>query len=388
MSDWRIPLTDLDYGEKEFSAVQRVLESKWLSLGPEVQQFESEFAEFLGVAHAVAVTSATAALHLAYVALGIEPGDEIVQPALNFVAAANMTVAAGATPVFADIVSHQEPTIDPGEVERLVTSKTRAVVAMHYGGSLSRMSELREVCRAHRLSLIEDACHAIGARYESGVSPDLDEQMAGSLGDAAAFSFFSNKNLATGEGGMFVTNREEIAERARKLRSHGMTSLTWDRHRGHASTYDVSVHGYNYRLDELHAALGRVQLAKLLQNNARRRYLQSLYRKELEGLDGWIVPFGDCQGEPTGHLMVVVAPSHQLRMRAAGALREAGIQTSLHYPCIVDFAAFEAFRESRVPRSRDFSSRALSLPIFPTMTDQQVQEVCSALRAAVSFFER
>ncbi len=179
MSDWRIPLSDLDYGEEEKEAVLRVLASKWLTMGPEVQAFEREFAEFLGVKHALAVANATAALHLAYLALGLGPGDEVIQPALNFVAAANMTVAVGAAPVFADIVGLDEPTIDPQDIERKITPRTKAVVVMHYGGYLCRMSEISDLCRRRGLALIEDACHAVGARYLNPADSTLHNRMAG-----------------------------------------------------------------------------------------------------------------------------------------------------------------------------------------------------------------
>src|SRR5262245_58168905 len=189
------------------AAVQRVVLSKWLSMGAEVQAFEKEFATMQAVRHALAVANGTAGLHLAFLALGLGPGDEIIQPALNFVATANMTTAVGTTPVFADIVDLSEPTIDPGHVERLITPRTKAVVAMHYGGNMCRMVELTELCRNRGLALIEDACHAVGARfYDAGGRPPHG-MMAGSIGDISAFSFFANKNIASGEGGMVVTNQ-------------------------------------------------------------------------------------------------------------------------------------------------------------------------------------
>src|SRR5262245_34326568 len=156
--------------------------------------------------------------------------------------------------------------------------------------------------------------------------------MAGTLGDIGCFSFFSNKNLATGEGGMVVTNRDDLAEKLRLLRSHGMTTLTWDRHRGHASAYDVALHGFNYRLDEIRAALGRAQLKKLERNNQLRRRLDSVYRENLAALPGWVIPFGGDAGCGSYHLMVAVASDGQTRDRVAKGLKEVGIQTSMHYP--------------------------------------------------------
>lgn len=372
LSDWRVPLTDLDYGREEEEAVLRVVRGKWLSMGREVREFEREFAASLGVKHAVAVSSATAALHLSLLALGIGPGDEVLQPAINFVAAANMTLAVGATPVFCDVVSLTEPTISPEAIERAVSARAKAIVAMHYGGYPARISAIQSICRRYGLALIEDACHGVGAAYLAGA-------IIGSVGDTACFSFFSNKNLATGEGGMVVTHRDDLAERMRLLRSHGMTSLTWDRHRGHAASYDVVVNGYNYRLDDLHAALGRAQLAKLRGNNSRRRRLVELYRERLRHLPGWTVPFAGFRGDTAAHLMVLVAPDAAVRKQAADLLRGRRIQSSLHYPCIADCQAFKPYAAADLPHSRQYAARTITLPLYPTMHAASVGEICDSL---------
>ena len=377
--EWKIPLSDLDYGPEEEAAVMEVLRGRWLTMGEEVEAFEAEFAGYLRAKHAVAVANGTAALHLAFLALGIGPGAEIVQPAINFVAAANITVACGAKPVFADIAGVAEPAIDPEAVARQVTPATRAVVVMHYGGYPCRMAEIREICRSRGLALIEDACHAVGALYLDPLERPPHSRMAGNAGDIGCFSFFSNKNLAVGEGGMVVTNNDDLAQKVRRLRSHGMTTLTWDRHRGHASTYDVASHGYNYRLDEIRAALGRVQLRKLDENNLRRRELVELYRNRLSGLPGWIIPFNTYAGSSACHLMVAVAPDEAARARALAALGQARIQTSLHYPCIPDFTAFTPFRQDGLERSRAFAARAITLPLYPGMTGEQVEIVCEVI---------
>ena len=382
MFKWKIPLSDIDFGAEEEAAVLRVLHSKWLSMGPEVEAFEREFAAFVGSKHAVAVSSATAAVHLAYLALELKPGDEIIQPALNFVAAANMTVAVGAVPVFADIMSLEEPTLDPAAVERRITPRTRAVVVMHYGGYLCRMAELRALCQHYQVALIEDACHAVGARYRSSDQRPPHGLLAGNLGDVGCFSFFSNKNLATGEGGMVVTNHDELAQRLRRLRSHGMTLLTWDRQKGHASSYDVVQNGYNYRLDEIRAALGRCQLEKLTRNNARRKHLVALYRQLLANVEDLLIPFAHESGDSAYHLMVAVAATEEERTRLAAALRDAAIQTSLHYPSVPDFEAFRPFATGDIEKTRSFSRRTITLPLFPTMKSAEVEEVCACLEAS------
>jgi dTDP-4-amino-4,6-dideoxygalactose transaminase len=377
MSEWRIPLGALNYGREEEDAILRVLRSGWISMGPEVQAFEQEVAEFQRTDHAFAVANGTAALHLALLAIGINRGDEIIQPALNFVAAANMTTAMGATPVFADIISIDEPTIDPTNVEQLITARAKAVIVMHYGGHLCRMRELLGICRQNNLYLIEDACHAIGAAYD-------EVGMAGSIGDIGTFSFFSNKNLATGEGGMVVTGRDDLADRIRLLRSHGMSTLTWDRHKGHANAYDVSVHGYNYRLDEIHAALGREQLKKLYAANHRRGELTRLYESLICNLPGWKIPFTNRNGDSAFHLMPVVAPHAAARDQAVQSLRRDRIQTSLHYPCITGFSAFSEYKDASVQRSQEFARQVITLPLHPKMEKSSVEQVASALLRAAN----
>ena len=379
LSEWKIPLSDLDYGAEEEAAVVRVLRNNWLSMGPEVQAFEKEFAELLGVKHAIAVANGTAALHLSYLALGLGSGDEIIQPALNFVAAANMTVAVGASPVFADILSLEEPTIDPSEIERQITPRTKAIVVMHYGGYPCRMADILAICQRHGLALIEDACHAPGVHFLDPQERTPHGKMVGNLGDVACFSFFSNKNLASGEGGMVTTNRDDLAERLRLLRSHGMTTLTWDRYKGHASSYDVVLNGYNYRFDEIHAALGRVQLRKLLSRNEHRRNLLSLYHKKLISLSDWILPFASYTGETAGHLMIAVAPTPESRKYVVSKLHEDGVQTSMHYPCVPDFSEFRRWRTDVLPISRTFAKRAMSLPLFPNLQETEVNSVCQVI---------
>jgi dTDP-4-amino-4,6-dideoxygalactose transaminase len=382
--EWRIPLSDLAYGPEEEVAVQRVLRRRWLSMGPEVEAFEREAATLLATRHALAVANGTAALHLALLALELQPGDEVIQPAINFVAAANMTVAVGAGPVFADIIGLDEPTIDPMAIERQITSRTRAVVVMHYGGYPCRMAEIAELCRRHRLALIEDACHAIGARFIDPEGRPPHGRMVGQIGDVSAFSFFSNKNLATGEGGLLTTDRDDLAARVRWRRSHGMTTLTWQRHRGHAGSYDVVGHGYNYRFDDLRAALGRAQLAKLDANNRRRAELVMHYREGLAALPGWTIPFAGWQGSSACHLMTAVAPDAEARQEMATALKAGGVQTSLHYPCIPDFAVFRPTARHDLPLSRAFASRVLTLPLYPALTFRQVEEICAGLRTATT----
>jgi dTDP-4-amino-4,6-dideoxygalactose transaminase len=382
---WRVPLSDIDYDEAEEAAALRVLRSRWLTLGPEVERFEQAFASMVGVQHAIAVTNATAALHLALLGVGVQAGDEVVQPALNFVAAANMTRLVGAEPIFADIIDLTEPTIDPVDVERKLTPKTKAVIAMHYAGYPARMAELARICAAKGIALIEDACHAVGGRYYCP-GDALHDRVVGDLGDVAAFSFFGNKNLVTGEGGMLTTRSDEIAACVRSRRSHGMTTLTLDRHLGRAFSYDVTEFGFNYRPTELVGALGSAQLEKLGDLNEKRRAVAAGSRKRLsELLPEIVIPFAACPGiaETTCHIFPILLPADIDRSQTMQAMKERGVETSIHYRSIDSFSAYADSGTHNVRKTEDFSRRTLTLPLYPKMVGSDVDYVCESLAWAL-----
>jgi len=320
---WRVPLADLNYGPEEEKAVMDVLQGRWLTMGSVAQEFEQEFAALLGVKHAVALSNATVALHLACLAFDIGPGDEVIAPSLTFVATTNAILYTGAQVRFADVLGPRALTISPDEIEKQITPRTKAIMLMHYAGYPCHLEKIVEIANHNELAIIEDAAHAPGA--------SLQGRSLGTWGDVGCFSFFSNKNLATGEGGMLVTNRDEIAEKVRLLRSHGMTSLTWDRHRGHAYSYDVVDLGYNYRIDEIRSALGLVQLSKLKQGNARRKIITECY---WEAFDSTCLelPFCDSVGESSYHIFPILLPKSVDRKGFIDQMRDAGIQTSIHYP--------------------------------------------------------
>ena len=380
--NWRIALSALDYGPEEDAAVRRVMESRWLSMGPEVAAFEQEFAATVGAKHAIAVSNATTALHLALRAVGVGSGDEVIQPALNFVATANMTVATGARPAFADIVALDEPTIDPARIAELISPRTKAVVVMHYGGYPCRMAQIVQLCASRNLALIEDACHAPAVEYGNECKAPPHGRQVGRLGDIACFSFFGNKNIATGEGGMITTDRDDLATTVHRLRSHGMTTLTWDRHRGHASSYDVVQYGYNYRMDEIRAALGRAQLARLAAGNARRRQLTKLYHQLLEDVADVVMPFKNWKWDHAGHLMPLLARDAQHRASIVEALKSKLIQTSLHYPPIANFSAFREFADTPLAITQEFGTRVMTLPLHPRLTEAEVASIVDVIKAA------
>jgi dTDP-4-amino-4,6-dideoxygalactose transaminase len=371
---WSVPLADVTVRPELSDAAAEVVASGWWSMGPKVAEFEAAFAEALGIPHALAVANGTAALHLALLSLDCGPGDEVVLPSLTFVAAANTIRRVGATPVFCDIVGDGDLNLAPADLERAVSSRTRAILVLHYGGFPCDMAAVLEIARSNDLRVIEDSAHAPGSRW--------DGQPCGAIGDVGCFSFFSNKNLPIGEGGMVTTADDDLADRLRLLRSHGMTTLTWDRERGHASTYDVVEPGLNYRLDEIRAAMGLVQLQFLPEENAARGRLARLYGEALDGADGYRMAFADRLGSEASahHLAVALVPENAERDAIRARLAELRIQTSVHYPPIHGFSAYRGLEPSRpLPRTDEAAARILTLPLFGRMTDEQLGSVVDAL---------
>lgn len=382
---WRIPLTDVTLGEEEALAAADVVRSGWVTQGERVQAFEREFAEMVGVPHAVAVNNCTVGLELAYLAAGVGPGDEVVVPALTFVATANAAVRLGATPVFADITSDDDLCADPADIAAKATLRTRAVVVVHYAGWAADVASVRAALAAKGLAhvaVVEDCAHAPGAY---GRAPQGDRR-CGALGAVGAFSFFSNKNMTTGEGGMVTTADDALASTLRLARSHGMTTSSWDRHRGHAFSYDVARVGTNARMDEIRAAVGRVQLGRLAGANARRREVAEVYREALarEPIEGLGAPFSEGRyGEGAHHLFVVLLPAGCDRRAVMAAMREDQIQTSIHYPPTHRFSAYAGHR-ARLPRTDAVAARILTLPLGPAMSRDDVFAVLASLRRAIA----
>ena len=373
--DWKVPLADLDFGEEEEAAVLKVLRSRWLTMGESTQEFENKFATFLGAKHAFALSNATEALHLACLALGIGVGDEVIIPSLTFVATANAVLYTGARVRFADILGVHDLTISPQDIENQISPQTKAIMVMHYGGFPCQMQAIKEIAQKHDLYIIEDNAHAPGA--------SLNEIMLGTWGDVGCFSFFSNKNLAVGEGGMLVTNRDDVAEKVRRLRSHGMTSLTWDRHKGHAYSYDVVELGYNYRIDEMRSALGIVQLQKLTSNNAKREQITRRYRQVLSNT-GIGLPFCDVIGKPAYHIFPVLLPEGVDRKLFIEKMKEYRIQTSIHYPPIHTFQYYrQHYPGISLAMTEAAAKQEVTLPLFPTMSAEDVDLVVSAVCASL-----
>jgi len=372
--EWKISLSDIDMGEEEIEEVTKVLRSKWLSMGPVTKIFEEEFAKYLGVKHAFGVSSGTAALHIAHEVLGIKQGDEVIVPSLTFVATANSILYCGAKPVFADIRSLDDFNITPDDILEKITDKTKAIAIVHYGGYPSDMKAIKEIAEDHNLKVVEDVAHSPGAEYKG--------KKCGTIGDVGCFSFFANKNLVTGEGGMIVTNDDALAEKVRIMRSHGMTTLTWDRHKGHAHSYDVVDIGFNYRINEMASALGLVQLKKLDENNEKRRKIVEEYRKRLEDVSGIFVPFKDHKEKSSCHIFPILLSEDILRNEFIDKLKEEGIQTSIHYPPIHLFTYYQnmfGFKAGMLPKTEFVGEHEVTLPLHPLIDEENVEYVINCI---------
>ena len=371
-SDKMIELSSPILGEEEKRVLNDVIDSGWLTMGERVAGFEKAFALSHGVDDAVAVNSCTAALHLALKALDIGPGDEVMVPSLTFVATVNAVLYVGATPLFVDIKNLDTPHISLDDAQAQCSAKTKAVIVMHYGGYPVNVSAWRLLCDENGLLMIEDAAHAPGV---GGV---------GRVSDAAAFSFFTNKNMSTAEGGMILSPRASVLKRLRHLRAHGMSTDTVTRHRGHAYSYDVSMLGYNYRMDELRAAMGIVQLKRLEDWNKKRYALSKYYRRLLnDQIPGAVVPFNAVH-ETAAHLMPVLLPAGVNRKRIMDCLRHDGIQVSIHYPCVHRFTYYrQRFPDVYLPKTEEFCDRELTLPLHPSLTENDADRVVESLRKAI-----
>jgi dTDP-4-amino-4,6-dideoxygalactose transaminase len=378
MVKWQYPLSDIDLGTEEEKEVLKVLRSKWLSTGPVTERFEKVFSDYLGGGFALAVSNGTAALHLALTCMDLKRGDEVILPSLTFVATANAVLYVGGKPVFADIVSTEDLNISPQDVGKKVSKRTKAILVMHYGGYPCDMEPILTQARQRHLHVIEDAAHAPGAEYHG--------EKCGAIGEIGCFSFFSNKNLVTGEGGMVFTRNGAFAERMRRMRSHGMKALSWDKYRGHLSSYEISDLGYNYRTTEVQSALGLVQLKKLVRNNLRRKKLVEVYRKELKGIEEITTPFSPYSDHPSYHLLPILIDPHLDRERVMEGLRHDGIQTSIHYPPVHLFSLYRkrfGYQKGMLPKTEEVSRREVTLPLHPRMDVKDVKWIVGKLRDAV-----
>lgn len=363
--EYKIPLFDLSFDEAEEKAVLDTLRSKWISMGPKTNEFESKFASKLKVVHAVALSNCTVSLHLAMKLIGIKDGDEVICPSLTFVATVNAIRYVNAIPIFADIKSYADLTIDPVDIEKKITAKTKAIVVMHYGGFACDMDAIIATANKYNLKVIEDACHGPLSEYNG--------KKLGTIGDIGCFSFFSNKNISTGEGGMLVTHNSEYFERAKLLRSHGMTSLSYERSKGHSTSYDVIDLGYNYRMDDIRASIGIVQLDKLETDLRKRAEVRKMYIQELSKIDDIIIPFKDYRVFSSNYIFPIILKNSNFEKRDAirNKLAEARIQTSVHYPAVHRFLIYEDFYKE-LPNTDYVANNLITLPMYSKITEDEI----------------
>lgn len=370
---YKIPLFDLNFDEKEEKAVTEVIRSGWISSGPRTQALEKKFATMMGAERAVALTNCTVSLHLAMNLIGIQAGDEVICPSLTFVATCNAIRYVNAIPVFADLKSVSDLCMDPDDIERKITPRTKAIVVMHFGGFPCQMDRIMELAGRHGLKVIEDACHGPLSEYKG--------KKLGTIGDIGCFSFFSNKNISTGEGGMLITGNEDYADRAKLLRSHGMTSMSYERSTGHSTSYDVVDLGYNYRMDDIRSSIGLVQLDKLQADINRRAEIRSYYLDSLKDVEGITIPFAGSDEKVSNYIFTFVLDNSTVdkRDQVRNRLAEAGIQTSVHYPAVHRFSIFREF-SCDLPLTEYVTDNLITLPMYSSLSEDDIDYIVSNLK--------
>jgi dTDP-4-amino-4,6-dideoxygalactose transaminase len=383
MKEQAIPFHRPSIGPEELEAVRLVLESKWLATGPVTVKFEQEFAAFVGAKYAIAVNSCTAALHLALDAIGLKPGDEVLLPTYTFAATGEVVTYFGARPVLCDSVRGGF-NIDPTDITRRITPKTRAIIAVHIAGEPSDLEALRRIADEHSLYLIEDAAHALPATYAG--------QKIGSISDLTAFSFYATKTITTGEGGMLTTNNPEYAKKASVMRLHGINGDAWKRYTSEGSWYyEVIAAGLKANMPDILAALGSAQLKKADTFHQRRCQIAQTYIlrfSQVEGLE--LPPLGPLDSTHSWHLFILRTKSGSFdlgRNDLIQQLKQEGIGTSVHFIPLHLHPYYRdqyGYKPGDFPCAEDAYSRCLSLPIYPDMTDENVATVIDAVERCAS----
>jgi dTDP-4-amino-4,6-dideoxygalactose transaminase len=374
---YKIPLFNLNFDGKEAQAAYDTIQSGWISTGPKCEELERMFIDMFKVNYAVSMSNCTDALHLCCLVCGIGPGDEVLCPSLTFAASANCIRYAGATPVFCDIVGPNHININPEDIEKKITPKTKAILVVHMAGFPCLMDEIMAIAHKYNIKVIEDACHGPLSEYKG--------KKLGTIGDCAAFSFFSNKNISTGEGGMFISNNKEMADKARLLRSHGMTTMSYQRAGGHATAYDIVELGYNFRLDDIHAAIAIEQLKKLPKDLNDRIAVRARYIERLSKIDNVVVPFAENQEFVSNYIMPIIITKGTVEDRdnIRNSIHAAGIQTSVHYPAIHRFSIYKN-HNAVLPQTEYVTDHEITLPMYAALTIEQVDYICDIVDKVVN----
>lgn len=373
---YKIPLFNLNFDNREAQAAYDTIMSGWISTGPKNAELEEMFANMLGARHAVSLTNCTDGLHLCCMICGFGPGDEVLCPSLTFAASANCIRYTGATPVFCDIIGPEHINIDPRDIEKKITSRTKGIVVVHMAGFPAKMDEIMVIARKYGLKVVEDACHGPLSEYKG--------KKLGTIGDCSAFSFFSNKNISTGEGGMFVTDNDEYAAKARLLRSHGMSTMSYQRATGHATEYDITELGYNYRMDDIRAAIAIEQLKKLPGDLEARISVRKHYVDRLAPCEQIVIPFSDNKEFVSNYIFPVVLrhSDKEHRNRVRDIIHSAGIQTSVHYPAIHRFSIYRDYG-AVLPMTEYVSDCEITLPMYAALTNQEIDYICDVFLDAI-----
>ncbi|MCM1566471.1 MAG: DegT/DnrJ/EryC1/StrS family aminotransferase [Dehalobacter sp.] len=374
---YALPLIEDD----DIEAVVDSLRSNWISKGPKTGEFEKRFAEYIGVKHAIALNSCTAGLHIALLAAGVGAGDEVITTAMTFAASANVIIHCGATPVLVDI-DPKTMNIDPAKIEEKITAKTKAIIPVHLAGLPCEIDEIMVIAKKYNLFVLEDAAHGTYTKYK--------DRMVGTIGDAAAFSFYATKNLATGEGGMVTTNDDELAGKMRVLSLHGMSRNAWNRFSEKGSWYyEIEYPGYKYNMTDIQAAMGMTQLAKLESMQARREVIWQRYNAAFSKLPEIEVPADFDYARHARHLYMIRLNLDKLTVDRAAfieLLKEENIGTSVHYiplPYHPYYRDTFGYKPGDFPKTEALYERIISLPLYPRMSDADVQDVIEAVQRVI-----
>jgi len=382
----QVPFHRADLGEDEVNAVAEVIRSGWLTMGAKTFEFERRFADYIGASHAVAVSSCTAALHLALEAVGVRRGDEVLVPTTTFTATAEVVTYLGATPVFVDIDPYTL-NIDPLDIERKITSRSKAIIPVHFAGTPCDMAEILEIAAQHKLHVVEDAAHALPAEYKG--------RRIGTISELTAFSFYATKTITTGEGGMITTESQEYAPRLQVMRLHGIARDAWKRYSAEGSWfYEVLEAGFKYNLTDLQAALGVVQLAKCDAMNRNRERVAQRYTSAFQSLEALDVPGKSSDRTTSWHLYVLRLRLERLRIdrnKFIQELADRGVSASVHFIPLHLQPVYQRdyqYKPGDLPVAEREYQRSLSLPIYPAMGSEEVEHVIWAVSDVVSTWPR
>jgi dTDP-4-amino-4,6-dideoxygalactose transaminase len=371
-------------GEAEIASVVDCLRSNWIGLGARVEQFEQAFAKYKGAPHAAATSSGTAALHLALLALGIGPGDEVIAPVMTFCSTIHSIVHTGAHPLLIDC-DRRTLNIDPGLIESSVTSRTKAIIVVHMCGRCCEMDPILEIAQRHGLKVVEDCAHAIESTYR--------RRPSGLMGDAGCFSFYPTKNVATCDGGMVVTRDPAVQQRVKVLSLHGMTADAWSRFVGGPTGYEVVEAGFKYNMTDVAAALALPQLGTLEEHWKRRQHIWEAYNERLSGLPLQLPASTDTHSRHAYHLYTPLLALQELtvsREKIIAALDAENVGTGIHYVPVHQHPYYRQrfrYRDADFPNATFVGERTLSLPLSPAMSEQDVADVATALTRILRYYK-